>query len=298
MVVTTERQTRRDKTNENNEAFSQIEVSIAIFGGRSARSGCRRSCKCARVTVWLPSRRAEVKSIGRAVAIALARGGASVAVVARNRGPLDEVVEEIRALGVGALACQADIRDEDQIRGCVAATLAKFGRLDVLINNAGGAINFGRAETLTLDQWTETLRVNLTGAFLFAKAVADPMFANGGGSIVMVSSMGGLAGFARMSAYNAAKAGMIGLTRALAAEWADRGIRVNCVCPGAFETEMTEVSRARPDRGMAAYLIERTPQHRYALPEEAVSSVLYFASPASSFTTGAVLAVDGGFSAV
>lgn len=238
------------------------------------------------------------KGIGRAVALGLARAGASVAVVARNPDPLDDVVAEIRRNGGHALACSADIGDESQITAAVAATLAEFGRLDILVNNAGSAMNPGRAENLTLDQWNETLRVNLTGAFLFAKAAVRPMFDAGRGSIVMVSSTGGLAGFARTAAYSAAKAGIIGVTRSLAAEWADRGIRVNCVCPGGFETERTAATRARADRGVAAYLVERTPLRRYGSPEEAVSSVLYFASPASSFTTGAVLAVDGGFTAV
>ena len=238
------------------------------------------------------------KGIGRAVALGLSREGAAVSVVARNREPIDQVVAEIRQGNGSALACPADIADESQIQAAVQTTVAEFGRLDVLVNNAGSAMNPGRAENLTVDHWNETLQVNLTGAFLFAKAAACLMFANGGGSIVMISSATALVGFRRQAAYSAAKAGMIGLTRSLAAEWVDRGVRVNCVCPGGFLTERTQAVRARGDQGPAGYMIERTPQHRYGSPEEAVSSVLYFASPASSFTTGAILAVDGGFSAV
>jgi NAD(P)-dependent dehydrogenase (short-subunit alcohol dehydrogenase family) len=236
--------------------------------------------------------------IGRAVAVGLARSGSTVAVVGRTQEPLDEVVAQIRAAGGRALACVADITDEAQVENAVVDTVTKFGRLDVLVNNAGSSVNYGRAETLSLSQWNETVSANLTGAFLFSKAAAEPMSVGGGGSIVMVSSMDGLAGMPRMSAYSAAKAGVIGLTRALAAEWADRGIRVNCICPGGFQTNMTAASLERPGEGAAAIVLQRTPQHRYALPEEAVSSVLYFASPASSFTTGAVLAVDGGFTTV
>jgi NAD(P)-dependent dehydrogenase (short-subunit alcohol dehydrogenase family) len=238
------------------------------------------------------------KGIGRAVAIGLAEAGAAVVVVARTPGPIADVVEEIRVKGARAIGRVADVSDEQKVQEVISATLSEFGRVDILVNNAGSAMNPGRSERMSTHSWDETIRVNLTSAFFCAKAVSEAMFAGSGGSIVMVSSTSAIRGFPRTAAYSAAKAGMMGLTRALAAEWADRQVRVNCVCLGAFATDRTADTRSRPDRGIAAHILQRTPQHRYADPREAVSSVLYLASPASSFTTGSILVVDGGFSAV
>lgn len=238
------------------------------------------------------------RGIGRSVAHGLARSGASVALVARRREPLEQVAEEIAAEGGRALPLVADIAEEDAAKAAAAATLSKFGRIDILVNNAGSAMNPGRSSELPLSKWDETLRVNLTGAFLFSQAVADAMTVAGGGSIVMVSSSSALCGFPQTAAYSAAKAGMLGLTRALAAEWAPLGIRVNCVCVGPFATDRTARTLAAPDEGIAAYMRDRTPQHRYASPDEAVSSVLYLTAPSSSFVTGSIITVDGGFSAV
>jgi NAD(P)-dependent dehydrogenase (short-subunit alcohol dehydrogenase family) len=238
------------------------------------------------------------RGIGRAIALALAGAGASVVPAARTVAALEELAAEVRAGGGAATPVSLDVTDPENVRNAVAEAHGAFGRLDVVVNNAGSVPFYGRTEEMELEEWDQAFDVNLRSMFLVCRAAAPLLFENGGGSIVNIGSIDGIRGMRHMAAYCAAKAGVVGLTKALAAEWADRNVRVNCVCPGAVATDMTAAVRDAPEAGFHRHLMAHTPQRRFAEPEEVASAVLFLASDAASYTTGAVLPVDGGFAAV
>jgi 3-oxoacyl-[acyl-carrier protein] reductase len=237
------------------------------------------------------------RGIGRSIALALADAGAAVVPVARTVSALEEVAAEVEGAGGRALPVEMDVTVPESVERGFAAAEDAFGRIDVVVNNAGVPYH-GPSEEMSFEDWNHTLAVNLSSAFLVCRAAAPHLFAAGGGSIVNIGSIDSLAGMHSMAAYCAAKAGVLGLTKALAAEWATRGVRVNCVCPGAVATEMTERVRQSPDSGFYRHLMGHTPLGRFAEPEEMVGAVVFLASSAASYVTGAVLSVDGGFSAV
>jgi len=186
------------------------------------------------------------RGIGRAVALGYAREGAHVVLVARTANEVEAVAEEVRALGQRALPVMCDVADEAQVKATVAQTLAEFGRLDLLVNNAGIS-NIRPIYGTPLSAWERTLAVNLTGTFLFTKHVWKPMQANGGGVIINMSSIGGRKGFPLLAAYCASKAGQIGFTLAAAEEGKPVNIRVNAIAPGkgdtAFRAQIKEDKR-------------------------------------------------------
>jgi 3-oxoacyl-[acyl-carrier protein] reductase len=231
------------------------------------------------------------RGIGRGIALALAAEGASVGIVARTARQCEAVAAEI---GERALALPADVTDSSACEGAVRALTERFGRLSVLVNAAGISPVRQRAEVHDVDAWRRILDTNLTGAYLMTRAAARSLL-DGGGAVVMVSSVTGTIGSPRLAGYGAAKAGLTHLTRTLAREWADRGVRVNAVSPGYVETELTApllaVERLR------AEVLDATPLGRLATIEEVVAPTLFLASDEASYVTGADLLVDGGMAA-
>lgn len=232
------------------------------------------------------------RGIGRRVALTLAERGYRIA--ANDLQAPDATLEELKGASVEALSVPGDVSDEEAVRGMIEAVLGEFGRVDVLVNNAGiSAIQ--PAEETSLADWRRVLEVNLTGPFLTCREFGRVMLRQGEGSIVNVGSVAGLLGVSDRAAYNASKHGLIGLTRTLAAEWGGRGVRVNAVCPGWVKTEMDE-----EDQGAGGYTdadIEgRTPMARFAAPQDIAQAVAYLADPdLSGYVNGHALSVDGGW---
>jgi NAD(P)-dependent dehydrogenase (short-subunit alcohol dehydrogenase family) len=197
-------------------------------------------------------------------------------------------------LGVPTFEATGDISDEAVIKRFAAQTLERFGRIDVLVNNAGISC-ITPAEDTSLEQWQKVINVNLTAPFLLCREFGRIMLQQGAGSIINIASVAGLLGISDRSAYNASKHGLIGLTRTLAAEWGGRGVRVNAVCPGWVMTEMDHA-----DTGVGTYthsdITNRIPMGRYAMPDDIAKAVAFLAdSSQSGFINGTNLSVDGGW---
>lgn len=230
------------------------------------------------------------RGIGRAIALALAGAGAAVAVGYRQRAEAARmVVAEIEAAGGRAVALQADLADPAQAADLVQQAAAHWGRLDILVNNAGVALDKLLMDT-TVAEWQAVLAVDLGGAIACSQAAISYLLAAGGGRIVNISSIWGLVGGAGEVVYSAAKAGLIGFTKALAKELARSGITVNAVAPGAVATEMLDhLSPAELEE-----LARETPVGRLGRPEEIAAAVLYLVGPEAAFVTGQVLSPNGG----
>src|SRR5688572_6237606 len=229
------------------------------------------------------------RGLGLAFTRALAEAGARVAIVARDDA---KTADAIGGLPDGVRGFTADVRSTVDVERVVAEVVAAFGGVDILVNNAGTCVHAPALE-VTAEDWTEVVTTNLTGVWNCCQAFGRHMAANGGGTIVNIGSMSGLIVNRPQwqPAYNASKAAVHHLTRSLAAEWAPLGIRVNALAPGYVKTEMAPVDEPRFRR----HWIEDAPMRRYATPEELGPSLLYLASDASSFVTGSVLVVDGGY---
>jgi NAD(P)-dependent dehydrogenase (short-subunit alcohol dehydrogenase family) len=232
------------------------------------------------------------RGIGRRVALTLAERGYAIA--ANDLESPDNTLEELKQTGATTLSIPGDVSDEGAVREMVEAVLDGFGRVDVLVNNAGISLIIPAEETPLAD-WRRVIEVNLTGPFLMCCKFGRDMLHRGSGSIVNVSSVAGLLGVADRAAYNASKHGLVGLTRTLAAEWGGRGVRVNAVCPGWVKTEMDQEDRASGD-----YTDEdiegRTPMGRFATPEDVAQAIAFLADPdQSGYVNGHALSVDGGW---
>ena len=232
------------------------------------------------------------RGIGRALAVALAEAGADLALLVRSPEAADPVVTELTALGSQARVFTADVTDPAAVTAAAASVVERFGRVDVLVNNAGTCIH-RPAREVTPEEWREVFAVNVDGLWNCSQAFGRHMVAAGRGSIVNIGSMSGLVVNRPQwqPAYNASKAAVHQLTKSLAAEWAPAGVRVNALAPGYVKTEMAPVDEPQFRR----HWIEDTPMERYATPEELGPSVVYLASDASSFTTGSILVADGGY---
>jgi NAD(P)-dependent dehydrogenase (short-subunit alcohol dehydrogenase family) len=234
--------------------------------------------------------------IGHAAAMAFAAAGASVVVVARRQDKLDALVRDIQATGAMAISCVGDVREESTAAAAVAVAIKSFGRLDVAFNNAGVLGPAGATTDINLSDWNDALQSNLTSGFLGAKHQAAAMLKTGrGGSIIFTSTfVGHTVGFPGVAAYAASKAGLIGLTQALAAEWGPKGIRVNALLPGAVDTDMYRAMNNTPESQQFIQGLHAL--KRVATAQELAQTALYLASDAASFTTGVAMLVDGGLS--
>jgi NAD(P)-dependent dehydrogenase (short-subunit alcohol dehydrogenase family) len=233
--------------------------------------------------------------IGRAAALLLASEGARLVVGARGRDGLDTLVAEIVTAGGHAVASAGDVGDEAFALQLVQAAIQEYGGLDVAFNNAGTLGQVGPTPDVSAHSWRQTLETNLTSAFLGAKYQVPAMLERGAGSLIFTSTfVGYTVGIPGAAAYAASKAGLIGLTQSLAAEFGPRAIRVNAILPGGTDTPMARLMNSTPQAWAGVenmHALKRT-----ASPQEIARSVLYLASEASSFTTGTALLVDGGIS--
>jgi 3-oxoacyl-[acyl-carrier protein] reductase len=230
------------------------------------------------------------RGIGRAIAHRLATQGADVAFSYRgNETAAKDAAAEIEALGRTAVAIQGDVSDPESAEAVVKAALDAFGKIDILVNDAG-ITRDDLIMRMSIDAFREVLETNLFGAFYMTKAVTRPMLKAKGGRIVNITSVSGQAGQMGQANYSSAKAGLIGLTKATARELASRSITCNAVAPGFVLTELTS---SLPE-ALQAQLIERTPLGRFGTTEEIASAVAFLASDEASYITGQVLAVDGG----
>lgn len=231
--------------------------------------------------------------IGRAISFLFAREGAKVAVTDIDVGAAEATVAEIAETGVSALAIEADVTEAAGVENMMRATVAAYGHLDVLINNAGVGTD-GDVVELTEEQWQRILDVNLKGVFLCCKYAIPAMKKSGGGSIVNIASTAAFVGGSVSCVYPASKAGVVALSKSTALRYAHNNIRVNCVCPGHVDTALTYTLK---DPEVKAALIRKYPLGRLGAPEEIANAVLFIASDEASFITGTELIVDGGYTA-
>ncbi|HTO82590.1 MAG TPA: SDR family oxidoreductase [Methylomirabilota bacterium] len=233
--------------------------------------------------------------IGRATAKLFAAEGAKVVVGARRESELAKLVAEIESAGGKAAALAGDVRSEDYAKALVALAATRFGRLDVAFNNAGTIGEAGPSTGVSQAGWDDALAINLTGAFLGAKHQIAEMLKHGGGSVIFTSTFVGYTfAFPGVAAYAASKAGLIGLTQALAAEFGPKGVRVNAILPGAVDTDMYRAMNNTPES--QSFITNLHALKRVATPEELARSVLYLASDDAAFVTGTASLVDGGVS--
>ncbi|MDP5071470.1 MAG: glucose 1-dehydrogenase [Congregibacter sp.] len=232
--------------------------------------------------------------IGRGIALALAEAGASICVAGRNKEKNEQVRAEIEALGAAVIALPCDVNDSQSIDETIEATVAAFGGLNILVNNAGiAALN--SPEAMTDEEWTSVIDTNLTSVFKFSRAAHGALVAAGGGKIINIGSMYSLFGSPFAASYAASKGGVVQLSKSLAVSWAANNIQVNAILPGWIETDMT----APIETDMAelhAAIIARTPAGRFGQPEELGGTAVYLASSASDFVTGQSIPVCGGYS--
>ncbi|PXX95113.1 SDR family NAD(P)-dependent oxidoreductase [Halomonas sp. LBP4] len=234
------------------------------------------------------------QGIGWATARRLARDIPHVVVIDLDG---QAAVARAKELGPGHLGVEADVTDTEQVSAMVERVMAAFGRIDVLINNAGIAEQPGETLGQSGEGFEQVLRVNLCGTFLVTQAVAGEMLARRQGAIVNLSSIAALGGIPTRNAYGAAKAGILGMTRSMACEWARHGVRVNAIAPGYVRTTLIDELERRGTIDIAA-LEARTPMGRLADPAEIAEAIAFLTSPQASFITGSVLVADGGWSAL
>lgn len=235
--------------------------------------------------------------LGHQFAKALGAMGADVVIAARRMEKLEKVAEEVRGLGVKCTPIQCDVSKEEEIKNVVDKTISEYGKIDILVNNAGTA-STGNAENIELAEWNRVLNIDLTAVFLFAKYAGKHMIEKKYGKVINIASIAGIVGFDTFatSAYSSAKGGVVNLTRALAAEWGKHNITVNAIAPGFFPSEMTEKFVADPN--MLAYVKSMTSMDRWGKDGELNGALIYLSSNASSYMTGQVMAVDGGWTAI
>jgi NAD(P)-dependent dehydrogenase (short-subunit alcohol dehydrogenase family) len=233
------------------------------------------------------------KGIGAATAVAFADAGAAVVLAARDAAALETVAQQIRARGGQATAIPADVSDDGSVRHLVASALDAYGRLDAAFNNATGGPLPAPLADIDPAEFDRGIATNVRGTFLGMKYQISAMLQSGGGTIVNMASLAGVTGVANLAAYVAGKAGIIGLTKVAALDYADQGVRVNVVAPGAILTHHLEAAGPEAQRQAAL----AAPMRRIGTAAEVASVVLWLSSPGSSYLTGAVIPIDGGQSA-
>lgn len=230
--------------------------------------------------------------LGQQMAEGLAEAGANLVLCARKKERCEEVADALRSCGVQTMALACDVRDKAAVDYVAGETLAKFGRIDILINNAG--VSWGAPmEEMTLEQWNKVLSTNLTGTFLFCQAVSKTMTAQHGGKIINIASVAGLGGASeelQAIGYHASKGGVVAFTKDLACKWAPYNIQVNAIAPGWFPTHMSEwvIEHRKND------LLAKIPLGRFGSNHDLKGAAVFLASDASAYVTGHVLVVDGG----
>jgi NAD(P)-dependent dehydrogenase (short-subunit alcohol dehydrogenase family) len=232
------------------------------------------------------------RGIGRAIALGLAEAGADVAVLARTTSALVEVAKEIEAYGRRALVITCDVNDPAAIEAAFDSAVAEFGGVDIMVNNAGGFSHVGPFLAMEPGDWTAMLRTNLESTVHFCRVAGLHMTARGSGSVINIASVGGYNGVPMLSMYAVAKAGVISLTRTLAAEWARAGVRVNAIAPGWTATQLTGSFAENP--GLSQELIRSVPTGRWGEPEDLAGAAVYLAADAARMVTGTCITVDGG----
>ncbi len=232
------------------------------------------------------------RGLGRAFARALAEAGANIVIVGRDARAAGEVEAELATVGVQTLTVQADITQRLDVERVLAEATGRFGHVDIVVNNAGDCVHRPALE-VTDEQWRQVMGVNLDGLWLCCQVFGGHMVARGAGNIVNIGSISGqiVNRPQWQPGYNASKAAVHQLTKSLAAEWAPYGVRVNALAPGYIKTDMAPVD----DPQFRRQWIDDAPQQRYGTPEELAPAVVFLASDASSFATGTVLVVDGGY---
>lgn len=255
----------------------------------TAETGGRLSGKVAIIT-------GAASGIGREAALLFGREGAGLVLVDRDGGALAVLATELAAQGVEALALAGDVADEADVTRHLEAAMARFGKVDILLAAAGFSSGTSVPDT-ALEAWEAVIRTNLTGSFLWSRAVLGPMRRAGSGAIILVGSQLAFAGGRANAAYLAAKGGVVSLMQTMAVDHAGEGIRVNALVPGAIDTPMLRRSfgRAAEPEAARARSVARHPLGRLGRPEEVARAALFLAGPESSFTTGSCLRVDGGW---
>jgi NAD(P)-dependent dehydrogenase (short-subunit alcohol dehydrogenase family) len=230
--------------------------------------------------------------IGRAIAVGLAQSGADVVATGRREANVAEVAKEIEAAGKRSLRLTVNASDRASIDALRDAVMNEFGRVDILVNSAGQIFRKPTVN-ITEGEWNNLIDVNLTGTLRACQSFYEPLAASGRGRIVNIASLNSFVSFLEVTAYAASKAGVLGLTRSLAVEWAPKGIIVNGIAPGVFRTELNAGLLDGTDRGQELKM--RTPLKRFGNIPELVGTAIFLASDAASFITGQTIAVDGGF---
>jgi 2-deoxy-D-gluconate 3-dehydrogenase len=234
------------------------------------------------------------RGIGRAIALGLARAGASVAVLARNEGENQRVLSELKSIGRPALALRLDVTERAALAPAVAEVERELGGIDILVNNAGIATRSGGVLKETAEEWDNTVETHLNACFLLSQLVARSMVdRRRGGKIINLASMYSIFGSAIVPSYSAAKGAVVQLTKSMAIELAPHDIQVNAIAPGWIDTDMTAPIRSTP---MNDAILARTPANRWGTADELIGAAVFLASRGAGFITGATLPVDGGYS--
>ena len=236
------------------------------------------------------------RGIGAAIALALARHGADVALNSRTPDALAKIADEVRALGRRAVVVPADVTDVDAVRGMVDGAVAGLGHLDVVVNNAGGTAFMVPFTELRFVGWQKVMRLNTESVVHVLQAVGPHLLERRSGSVINVASVAGLGATPTLAPYGASKAACISLTRSVAVEWAHAGVRVNALCPGWTATDLNR--NLWENEEVSAGMMTTVPMGRWGDAEEMAGPAVFLASDASSYMTGQVLVVDGGQSAL
>lgn len=231
------------------------------------------------------------RGLGAAVALGLAEAGADVALVT-NSTPADKTADAVRALGRKAITIQADVSDRSKLAGIIDRSLEELGRIDILVNNAG-IIRRTPAAEHSYEDWQAVIDVNLNSVFVLSQLAGKHMIEQGSGKIINIASMLSYQGGINVPGYTSSKHAVAGLTKALASEWAGKGLQVNAIAPGYMSTDNTEALREDPVR--STQILQRIPAGRWGSSEDLIGPAVFLASAASDYMNGHILAVDGGW---